>query len=113
MFDQARLVVVPTRFAAGIPHKVHQAAALGVPVVATELIATQVGWEDGRELLAAGDAVGFADACARLFSDEALWRRLRRDALERCRRDCSPAQFRRTIRELLELGAIAGPSGRC
>ena len=94
-FDQARVVVVPTRFAAGIPHKVHQSAALGVPVVATDLIAGQVGWENGRELLAAEDAEGFADACARLFTDEALWQRLRRAALERCRQDCSPEPISR------------------
>jgi GT2 family glycosyltransferase/glycosyltransferase involved in cell wall biosynthesis len=100
--NQARLMVVPTRFAAGMPHKVHQAAALGVPIVATELIAAQVGWEDGRELLAADDAVSFADACARLFTDETLWMRIRQGALERCRRECSPGQFRRTVRELLD-----------
>ena len=100
-FDQARLVVVPTRFAAGIPHKVHQAAALGVPIVATRLIADQVGWDDGRELLVAEDADAFADACARLFTDEALWERLRRGALKRCRRECSAAEFRRTIHAVL------------
>ena len=56
-FDQARLVVVPTRFAAGIPHKVHQAAALGVPVVATELIAARSGG-NGRRGPAGGGGRG-------------------------------------------------------
>ncbi len=107
----ARVMVVPTRFAAGIPHKAHQAAALGVPMVATDLIREQLGWEAGQEVLAASDPAGFAEACARLHEDAALWARVRRSALDRVRAECSPERFRRTVRELLaEVPApISGP----
>ena len=98
---RARVMVVPTRFAAGIPHKVHQAASLGIPMVVTSLIAGQLGWEAGADLLVADDAAAFAAACAKLYTNHALWESVRQNALDRVRRDCAPEAFRATIRELL------------
>ena len=101
-YAAARLVVAPTRFASGIPHKVAQAAAHGVPVVATEVLARQLGWTPGRDLLAASDAAGFAAACARLFREKALWREVRDNALARVREDCDPLVFEDAVARLLE-----------
>ncbi len=83
LYDQHRLFVAPTRFAAGIPYKIHEAASFGLPVVATKLLAEQVGWADGDALLAADatDPAGFAARIVRLYRDEALWQRLRDGAL--------------------------------
>ena len=92
-YGTARVFVAPTRFAAGIPHKVHEAAARGVPIVATQLLADQLGWQDDVELLSATKAEAFAARAARLYSDEALWQRLREAAGDRVGRDCSPADF--------------------
>lgn len=97
----ARVLVAPTRFAAGIPHKVHEAAARGIPVVATSLLAQQLGWTSGIDLLIADDAASFAGACVRLYSDHELWNRLRSSALARVQQECSPASFERQIDELL------------
>src|SRR5439155_19701961 len=79
----ARIMVVPTRFAAGVPHKVHQAAMLGIPMVVTKLIGEQVGWTAGEDLLVAADATEFAASCARLYRDKASWQSIREGALER------------------------------
>ncbi len=98
---RARVMVVPSRLAAGIPHKVHQAAMLGIPMVVTSLIAGQLGWEDGTDLLVADDPVAFATACARLYTDRALWEAVRQNALARARRDVSPEQFAAKVREIL------------
>jgi GT2 family glycosyltransferase len=105
VFEQARVMVAPTRFAAGIPHKVHQAAAFGVPVVTTTLIAEQANWRDGLDLLAAADAKSFARACTRLYRDEALWTAIRSNALDRCAADCSPEAFRQGVGDII--GMIA------
>ena len=98
----ARVMVVPSRLGAGIPHKVHQAAMLGIPVVVTSLIANQLGWQDGREVLVADDAAAFAEACARLHGDRTLWERVRRNALERVRRECAPEAFAANVRGLVQ-----------
>jgi GT2 family glycosyltransferase len=102
-FETMRVMVAPTRFAGGVPHKVHQAAAYGVPVAATTLVTEQLGWEDGRDLLAADSAEGFAEACIRLHCDEALWTTVRGNALGRCAVDCSPEAFQRGVRAILDL----------
>ena len=88
-------MVVPTRFAAGVPHKVHQAAMLGIPMVVTELIGEQIGWTAGQDLLVAADAAEFAACCARLYRDKAIWESIRDNALERARAECSPTSSAR------------------
>ncbi len=100
-FEKARVVVVPTRFAAGIPLKALEAASLGVPMVVTDLIADQLGWRVGHDLLSASDGQSFAAECARLFASRELWGAIRASALERVNEDCSPARFRESVRELL------------
>jgi GT2 family glycosyltransferase/glycosyltransferase involved in cell wall biosynthesis len=99
-FEVAKVAVVPTRFAAGIPHKVHQIASYGVPLVVTELIASQVRWAQGSEVLIGSEPRDFAHRCAQLFTDEELWNRLRDAALLRLRQDCSPATFAETASEV-------------
>lgn len=106
LYAGARLFIAPTRFAAGIPMKVHQAAAYGLPTVATSLLAGQLGWSDGAELLVADEPQAFAEACARLYNDPRLWRRVRQGGLAAVARDCSPEAFRRTVADALT--AIAG-----
>ena len=98
---RARVFVTPTRFAAGIPHKVHLAASLGTPIVATDLIAGQLGWTSGTELLADSDPLGFAAACVRLHEDEPLWTTVRAAALDRVSSETAPARFRDTLRSVL------------
>lgn len=110
LYNQARLFVAPTRYGAGIPHKVHEAAARGVPVVATSLIAQQLGWEPEVDLLVADDTEGFAAACVRLYQDEALWQHLRQNALKRVKTECDPDQFAATLQGILR-NTQSRPSG--
>ena len=102
IYDEARVFVAPTRFAAGIPHKVHEAAARGVPVVATPLLACQLGWRDGEHLLVADEPQSFAEQCIRLYSDAQLWERIRGGALDQVRLECSPELFETTLRSILD-----------
>src|SRR6185503_12342195 len=85
LYDSHRVFVAPTRFAAGTPYKVHEAASFGLPVVATELLRRQLGWENGRDLLSADatDPAAFARHAIVAQRDEALWSRLRDTSLER------------------------------
>src|SRR5207248_6502340 len=72
LYDGARVFVAPTRFGAGIPLKIQEAAAHGVPVVTTSLMRKQLGWEEGVDLLTADDAPAFARRCAELYGDARL-----------------------------------------
>jgi GT2 family glycosyltransferase/F0F1-type ATP synthase membrane subunit b/b' len=99
---RARVLVVPTRFAAGIPHKVHQAAMLGIPMVVTDLIFEQLGWDRDSSVLVASESKAFAEACVRLYKDRILWESVRLKALERARLDCAPEVFTATINKILK-----------
>ncbi|MDE2516675.1 MAG: glycosyltransferase [Rhodospirillales bacterium] len=104
LYDAHRLFVAPTRFAAGTPYKVHEAASFGLPVVATALLARQTGWRHGTELLAAeaDDAAGFAAEIVRLYRDEALWQGLRDAALGRIAAEHGSAAYDRVLSEVLQ-----------
>ena len=100
-YDRSRLFIAPTRIAAGIPHKVHEAAAHGLPVVCTSILAAQLGWRDRDEISVADTPADFAAAIARLDHDGAAWERQREKALARVVTDCSPERFERTVAEIL------------
>ena len=99
--NAALVFLAPTRFAAGVPHKVHEAAAAGVPVVATPLLARQLGWTPGTHLLVGAEAAEFGDSVRRLVDSPELWDRVRDAAIHRVRGDCDPSWFADQIRHLL------------
>jgi GT2 family glycosyltransferase len=101
LYDAARVFVAPTRYAAGIPHKVHEAAARGVPVVATPLLALQLGWRDGEPFLVGADPDEFARKCIALYTDPVLWTRLRETAVHRIQTECSNVTFESGVRNCL------------
>ncbi len=101
LYARARAFVAPTRYAAGVPIKVVEAAQHGVPVVASPLVAELVGWRDGVELLVGRDGPGFAAALDRLATDDALWQALAEGALAALQRDYAPERFRAAMRALV------------
>jgi glycosyltransferase involved in cell wall biosynthesis len=105
LYDTARVFLAPTRFAAGIPFKVHEAASYGVPVMATTLLARQLDWQPGQDLMAcpAAEPEAFAADLVRLYSDASLWQDVRESALGRIRSECSRAEFTRVIKGILNL----------
>lgn len=104
LYDNARVFIAPTRFAAGIPHKVHEAAAHGVPCVTTRLLARQLSWEPGVQLMAGDSPREFADGCLTLLDDPVSWEATRSAALKAVTRECSPQRFRQVLIDLLSAG---------
>lgn len=112
LYNSARVFIAPTRYAAGIPHKVHEAAARGLPIVATPLLASQLGWRDGEPFLVGSDAGSFAAKCIQLYTDPALWMKLRNAGLERIQRECSREAFDEYVAALSgETNSARTPTG--
>jgi GT2 family glycosyltransferase/glycosyltransferase involved in cell wall biosynthesis len=101
LYESARVVIIPTRYAGGIPYKAHEAASFGVPMVVSQLIADQLQWGDGIDLLVAKDPASFAGHCARLYTDEELWRQLRTNSLTRILCEFSRESFENKVAEVL------------
>jgi GT2 family glycosyltransferase len=102
--DAHRIFVAPTRYSAGVPYKVHEAASYGLPVVASELLRRQLGWRNGFEIIAVdtADPVEFARRIVVLYRDPTLWQTLRDHALERVRAEHNRAQYETAVRQVLE-----------
>jgi GT2 family glycosyltransferase/SAM-dependent methyltransferase len=102
LYAEARIFIAPTRFAAGLPHKVVEAAGAGLPTVATSLIATQMGWTDRETIMSADRPEEFAGACAILHEDPMLWQRLRDNAWVSLATAHDQASFVATLAKVLE-----------
>ncbi|MEY4668376.1 MAG: hypothetical protein RL518_1075 [Pseudomonadota bacterium] len=98
-----RIMVAPTRFAAGIPQKVFDAAVVGTPTVCSPLIASQMEWSDGVETLVGSieDPEHFAQRCISLYSDEALWNRTHEESIASMRRYVGKHTIERGLSEVL------------
>ncbi|GBQ93377.1 glycosyltransferase [Asaia krungthepensis] len=100
-----RIFVAPTRYAGGLPYKVHEAASYGLPVVATRLLSSQMGWADGVEIVSASseDPIAFAFAMAELYENRDKWTMIRAGALRAVERDCNPERFRAALGTIIEM----------
>jgi GT2 family glycosyltransferase len=100
-FEDARIFIAPIRYGAGIPLKVIEAAAYGLPVVTTPYIAQQLSWQNGEQLLVANDAKEFKDKIDQLYYNQELWEKLRNNALVRVHQEYSLVNFQKNLREQL------------
>jgi O-antigen biosynthesis protein len=105
-YARARVFIAPTRFAAGVPFKVHEAFSYGLPVVSSRLISEQLGHggTDTNALLAAtvnDDGQEFAAACLKLLSDDDLWLEKREAGVAHIKSSCAPSILGAAIATLL------------
>ena len=102
LYDGARVFLSPIRFAAGISIKILEAAAAGLPVVGTKLMAQQLGWQPGTELEAGDDPAQMAKVAIALYDDAERWESVRVSAWRRLSSEHSEEVFRRGLRAVLE-----------
>jgi glycosyltransferase involved in cell wall biosynthesis len=114
----ARTICVPSRRAAngdaeGLPMTVLEAAAQGVPVVATRHSGIPEAVVHGESGLLAdeGDAEGIATQLTSVLTDEELWRRLSAGACDRIAREFDPGLQATKLEQLYdEALAVARPA---
>jgi len=109
VYEAARVFIAPHRYAGGIPTKVLDASAHGVPCVTTELLAKQLNWNNCSEILSAATAEGFAQATSRLYQDEATWGAVRECALQAMDRDYNKDAFAKALSRAIETATEARP----
>lgn len=105
-FAEARLFIAPTRFAAGIPHKVHEAMSFGLPSVLTPILASQLaefGTMNKPAFFTAEDfsASAFAEAIISAYTDEKKWQQVRENALISLDKYCSKEKFSTNFQQIL------------
>ena len=68
----------------------------------TPLLASQLSWSAGKELLVGADAPEFASECVRLYTDSRLWGEIRAGALARVAAECSPKLFADNLENIID-----------
>ncbi|NHN88817.1 glycosyltransferase [Acetobacter sp. LMG 1627] len=104
LYASHRIFVAPTRFAGGIPFKIHEAASYGLPVVASDLLCRQLDWRSGLEIVSGGDndSQRFADQIVALYTDEDLWNTVRHGALRMLESENSPRAYSVRLNSILQ-----------
>ena len=75
-YEQAAIVIVPIRIAAGTRIKILEAGACRRPVVSTTIGAEGLDLTPGTNCLIADDPIDFAQRCSEILTDDGLARRL-------------------------------------
>jgi glycosyltransferase involved in cell wall biosynthesis len=106
LYDSHRLLVAPTRFASGVPRKVAESLAHGLPAIVSDILAAQLARQapDAAAMCHASAAATPADYVARitrLYQDEPLWQRHRAAGLAAIATYWSPEIFTRSITRAL------------
>jgi glycosyltransferase involved in cell wall biosynthesis len=107
LYNSHRVFVAPTRYAAGAPYKVLEAASFGIPIVASDLLAGELGWSPDQEILSASvkDPAAFAAQVVAGHRDEVLWETVREGALHRLAQAYRVQDFQLMVAEALKIPA--------
>ncbi|TVT34245.1 glycosyltransferase [Amycolatopsis rhizosphaerae] len=100
-YRQARAVVAPLRFGAGVKGKVGEALGHGVPVVVTSLAAEGMPLVPGESALLGETAAELAAQLVTLLEDDKLWLTLSEHGKAAVARQFGPETARRTLGTLL------------
>lgn len=103
LYNDHRVYIAPTRFAGGIPYKVHEAASFGIPVVASQILVDELGWKGEEDILSASidDPIYFVSQIIRLYTEEKLWNTIRKNAVQRVGVDCNEEKFLSNLQKIL------------
>ena len=107
VLGQATLAIAPARCGSGVPIKVLEAWAAGVPVVAARWSAAGTAGVPGEDLLVAEGAGEWIAAVDRLLGDPGLRRRIAGSALACLRREYAPQRVREAMLEAVAAAAAA------
>lgn len=102
IMDHALASLAPLRFGAGVKGKINMAMSHGLPVIATGTAVEGMQLQPGVDVLVAEDPAGFADAAARLASDEDLWTILSRNGLRNVDEHFSSRAAAATLHRVLD-----------
>lgn len=103
LYANARVVIAPLRFGAGVKGKVAEAMAHGVPVVMTTVGAEGMAIEAGETALVADEPGSFAESVSSVMRDDAVWDRLSRNGQRHVDDTFGRARFTAELAELLSL----------
>jgi GT2 family glycosyltransferase len=107
-FDAARCFIAPTRYAGGVPHKVHESMAAGLPVVCSHLLRKQLATEtvaSAKVPVLSAQVINpaeFAEACSEILEDDKLWVKQQQSAFAYIEETASKKVFQDNLKGILD-----------
>jgi len=100
-YDKSRLFIAPVFIASGIPLKIINAVANGLPVVTTNRMRELLDWPSGA-MLNADIEIDFARNVLDIYDSEQFWKATQKISQELVNKHFSEAVFKRNLSLLLE-----------
>lgn len=102
LYESRRVFVAMTRFSTGIPWKVHEAMAHGIPCLISKLLADQLqlSWDD--EAMVAETPEEATEKSLELYNDHDLWDHVREKGFKLIERDCNVEKFKHILSTSLD-----------
>jgi glycosyltransferase involved in cell wall biosynthesis len=104
-YNNSRVFIVPTRYAAGISLKLLEAMGHGLPSVVTPLIANQLNFNQ-KTFLIGNDEEQFANEVISCYTNESLWNDLRKNSFEYVQQAHSKEVFQSALNQLKQLCVV-------
>lgn len=101
-YQECRIFVAATRFSTGMPWKCHEAMAHGIPNIISPLLAHQLQARDGINVMVGNTIEEYIEKTIATYDDPILWNRIRKNAFNLIRTDCSPERFKKTLQANLD-----------
>jgi glycosyltransferase involved in cell wall biosynthesis len=101
LYQEARVMVAPLRYGAGMKGKVTQSLADGLPVVTTPIGAEGLDAVDGQDMMIATRPEELAERIIQIVRDDELWSSLSAAGQALAARVASPAVMRQRLQDLM------------
>ena len=101
LFEKSRVFVAPLRYGAGVKGKIINSMVSGVPVVTTSIGDEGLNLSEGQEALITDDPEVFAAKTVELYTNQALWERLAKNALAYVQRHFSSEKAQQLMQDIL------------
>lgn len=102
LYDSHKIFVASTRFATGIPWKVHEAMANGIPCIISRLLGDQLKLTDDSIAMIANTPEEFVEKAKILYNDRDKWNQMRENAFDYIQDECCIDKFKQILRATLE-----------
>lgn len=102
LYQTNKIFVAATRFSTGIPWKVHEAMANGIPCVISRLLATQLDIPDDKMAMVCDTKHDYIEKSIKLYTDKQTWQDMRAEAFDYMHRDCNIETFKAIIQASLD-----------
>lgn len=101
LYQSRKVFVASTRFSTGIPWKVHEAMAHGLPCVISRLLATQLAIPDDKMAMVCDTSEDYIKKITLLYNDSKVWNDMRQAAFAYMQKDCNVENFKNILQTSL------------